>query len=295
MTLKDEIIRGTAWDGGLRVFAARTTALVSELQRRQDTFPTATAALGRTATAAAMMGFMLKGQEKLTVQVKGDGPIGQIVVDANADGQVRGYVDHPHVHVPSNSQGKLDVAGVVGRTGQLHVTKDLGLKDPYRGSVPIISGEIAEDFTLYFAESEQTPSAVGLGVLVETDNSVLHAGGFIVQVMPGLPEERLVRLEQAISAMPHVTALLDQGETPEGVLRFLVGDDLTIHQTLEPAFQCYCSRERFERALITIGKRELRSLIDEDGQAETHCHFCNEKYLFDGEELEALYRLADRD
>ncbi|TVX95816.1 Hsp33 family molecular chaperone HslO [Cohnella terricola] len=293
--MKDEIIRGTAWNGGLRVFAARTTALVSELQRRQDTFPTATAALGRTATAAAMMGVMLKGQEKLTVQVKGDGPIGQIAVDANAAGEVRGYVDHPHVHLPSNAQGKLDVAGVVGRTGLLHVTKDLGLKDPYRGSVPIISGELAEDFTLYFAESEQTPSAVGLGVLVDTDNSVMHAGGFIVQVMPDLSENQLVRLENAIAAMPHVTSLLDQGETPEGILRFLVGDDLTIHQTLEPIFQCNCSRERFETALLTIGRKELKNIIDEDGHAELHCHFCNEKYMFGAEELEALYRLSDRD
>ncbi|MFC4303137.1 Hsp33 family molecular chaperone HslO [Cohnella boryungensis] len=293
--MKDEIIRATAWNGGLRLFAARTTELVSELQRRQDTYPTATAALGRTATAAAMLGFMLKGEEKLTVQVKGDGLIGQIVVDANAAGQVRGYVDNPHVHLPSNSQGKLDVAGVVGRTGQLHVTKDLGLKDPYRGSVPIISGEIAEDFTLYFAESEQTPSAVGLGVLVDTDNSVIHAGGFIVQVMPGLTEANLVRLEQAIAAMPHVTALLDQGETPESLLRFLVGDEITVHQTLEPVFYCHCSRERFERALITLGRSELRGMIDEDGQAELHCHYCNEKFLFEAEELEKLVRLTDRE
>lgn len=293
--MKDEIIRGTAWNGGLRVFAARTTTLVGELQRRQDTFPTATAALGRTATAAAMMGVMLKGNERLTAQVKGDGPIGQIAVDANATGEVRGYVDHPHVHLPSNPQGKLDVAGAVGRTGQIHVTKDLGLKDPYRGSVSIISGEIAEDFTLYFAESEQTPSAVGLGVLVDTDNSVLHAGGFIVQVLPELPEAQLVRLEQAVAAMPHVTALLDQGETPEGILRFLVGEDLTIHQTIEPVFKCQCSRERFERALVTLGRTELRTLIDEDGQTELHCHFCNEKYLFGSEELESLVRLADRD
>jgi molecular chaperone Hsp33 len=293
--MKDEIIRATAWNGGLRLFAARTTELASELQRRQDTYPTATAALGRTATAAAMLGFMLKGEEKLTVQVKGDGPIGQIVVDANAAGQVRGYVDNPHVHLPSNSQGKLDVAGVVGRTGQLHVTKDLGLKDPYRGSVPIISGEIAEDFTLYFAESEQTPSAVGLGVLVDTDNSVIHAGGFIVQVMPGLTEANLVRLEQAIAAMPHVTALLDQGETPESLLRFLVGDEITVHQTLEPVFYCNCSRERFERALITLGRSELRGMIDEDGQAELHCHYCNDKFLFEAEELEKLVRLTDRE
>jgi len=292
--MKDEIVRGTAWDGGIRIFAARTTALVSELQRRQDTFPTATAALGRTATAAAIMGFMLKGQEKLTVQVKGDGPIGQIVVDANAEGQVRGYVDHPHVHLPSNSLGKLDVAGVVGRTGQLVVTKDLGLKEPYRGSVPILSGEIAEDFTLYFAESEQTPSAVGLGVLVETDNSVVHAGGFVVQVMPGLPEDRLAQLEQAVAAMPHVTALLDQGESPEGLIRFLVGDDYAIHDSIEPYFHCFCSRERFERALLTLGRAELQAMIEEDGQAELHCHFCNEKYMFDAEELGTLVRLTDR-
>lgn len=293
--MKDEIIRGTAWNGGLRVFAARTTALVSELQQRHDTYPTATAAFGRTATVAAMMGVMLKGREKLTVQVKGDGPLGQIVVDSNASGEVRGYVDHPHVHLPSNSAGKLDVAGAVGRTGYLHVTKDLGLKEPYRGSVPIISGELAEDFTYYFAESEQSPSAVGLGVLVDTDNSVLHAGGFIVQVLPGLAEEQLVRLERAVAAMPHVTALLDQGETPEGILRFLVGDDLTIHQTIEPGFLCKCSRDRFEQVLITLGRQELRSLIDEDGQAELHCHFCNEKYVFDAEQLESLYRLSDRD
>ncbi|WP_239619013.1 Hsp33 family molecular chaperone HslO [Cohnella mopanensis] len=293
--MKDELIRGTAWNGGLRVFAARTTALVSELQRRHDTYPTATAALGRTATVSAMMGVMLKGRERLMVQVKGDGPLGQIVIDANAAGEVRGYVDHPHTHLPSNSQGKLDVAGVVGHTGYLHVTKDLGLKEPYKGSVPIISGELAEDFTYYFAESEQSPSAVGLGVLVETDNTVLHAGGFIVQVLPGLPEEQLVRLEQAIAAMPHVTALLDQGETPEGILRFLLGDEITIHQAIEPVFQCNCSRERFEKVLITLGKQELRNMIDEDGEAELHCHYCNEKYMFEAEDLESLYRLSDRD
>ncbi len=292
--MKDELVRGTAWNGGIRVFAARTTELVAEMQRRHDTFPTATAAMGRTATVAAMMGVMLKGNEKLTIQVKGDGPIGQIVMDANAEGEVRGYVDHPHVHFPANSSGKLDVAGAVGRTGYLHVTKDLGLKEPYRGSVPIISGELGEDFTLYFAESEQSPSAVGLGVLVDTDNSVMHAGGFIVQVLPGLSEDQLVRLEQAISAMPHVTSLLDQGETPEGILRFLVGDDLTIHQSIEPVFKCKCTRERFEKVLITLGRKELRSLIDEDGRAELHCHFCNEKYMFEAEELESLYLLSDR-
>jgi molecular chaperone Hsp33 len=291
--MKDEIIRGTAWNGGIRVFAARTSALVDELQQRHGTYPTATAALGRTVTAAAMMGVMLKGNEKLTVQVKGDGPIGQIVVDANASAEIRGYVDHPQVHLASNNQGKLDVAGAVGRNGYLHVTKDLGLKEPYRGSVPIISGELAEDFTLYFADSEQSPSAVGLGVLVDTDGTVLHAGGFIVQVMPGLQEDQLVRLEHAISAMPQVTSLLDQGETLESLLHFLVGEDLTIHQSIEPVFKCKCSRERFEKVLITLGRKEIKSLIEEDGKAELHCHFCNDKYLFEADELQALHNLSD--
>lgn len=290
--MKDQLVRGTAWNGAIRVFAARTTELARELQRRHGTYPTATAALGRTATAAAMMGFMLKGDEKLTVQVKGDGPIGQIVVDANAKAEVRGYVDHPHVHLPSNEHGKLDVAGAVGTTGYLNVTKDLGLKEPYRGSVPLISGELAEDFTYYFASSEQTPSAVGLGVLVDTDNSVIHAGGFIVQVMPGLTEDQLVRLENAVGAMPHVTALLDQGETPEGILRFLVGDDLVIHEEIEPKFVCQCTVERVERTLISLGADELRQLIDEDGHAEVHCHFCNETYRFEEEQLKELLERA---
>jgi molecular chaperone Hsp33 len=290
--MRDELIRGTAWNAGIRVFAARTTQLVSELQRRHDTFPTATAALGRSATAGAMMGVMLKDEGKLTIQVKGDGPLGQIVIDANAEAEVRGYVDHPHTHLPSNSQGKLDVAGAVGRSGYLNVIKDLGLKEPYRGSVPIVSGELAEDFTYYFAESEQVPSAVGLGVLVDVDNSVLHAGGFILQVMPGLPEEQLQQLEQAVSGMPHITALLDQGETPESILRFLVGDDLTIHERMEPVFRCKCSRERVATTLITLGAEELRSLIDEDGKAEVLCHFCNETYTFSGEDLGDLHRQA---
>jgi molecular chaperone Hsp33 len=292
--MKDELVRGTAWNGGIRVFAARTTQLAAELQRRHGTFPTATAALGRAATAGAMMGVMLKDKGRLTIQVKGDGPLGQIVIDANANGEVRGYVDNPHVHLPSNAQGKLDVAGAVGTSGYLNVIKDLGLREPYRGSVPLISGELGEDFTYYFAESEQIPSAVGLGVLVGSDNTVLHAGGLIVQVMPGLSEERLQRLEHAISTLPHITALLDQGETPEGILKFVVGDDLTIHDRLEPRFHCGCSRERVERMLVTLGADELRSLIDEDGKAEVHCHFCNQTYDFTSNELEALYERASQ-
>ncbi|MGG1638098.1 Hsp33 family molecular chaperone HslO [Paenibacillus sp. NRS-1760] len=292
--LKDVLVRGTAWNGKIRVFAARTTQLVEELRQRHGTYPTATAALGRTLTAGAIMGAMLKGQEKLTIQVKGDGPIGQIVVDANADGEVRGYVDHPEVHLASNALGKLDVAGAVGRTGYLHITKDLGMKEPYRGSIPIVSGELGEDFTYYFAVSEQTPSAVGLGVLVDTDNSVLHAGGFIVQLMPGLTDDEITKLEQAVGSMPPVTTLLDQGESPEGLLRRIVGEDgdLHIHNTMDLKFQCFCSSERVEQTLLSLGEHELQQIIDEDGKAEVVCQFCNEAYTFERAQLKLLLEQA---
>lgn len=286
--LKDILVRGTAWGGKLRIFSTRITNLVEEMRRRHDMFPTATAALGRTTAVAAMMGAMLKGNERLTIQVKGDGPIGQIVVDANADGEIRGYVDHPQAHHASNEKGKLDVAGAVGTTGNIYVTKDLGLKEPYRGSVPIISGELGEDFTYYFTVSEQTPSAVGVGVLVDVDHSVLHAGGLIVQVLPGLTDDELTRLENAVAALPPVTSLLDQGETPEDMIKWLVGDDYVIHDEMELHFQCKCSRERVSATLLSIGAEELQEIIDEDGQAELVCHYCNEKYHFDKEQLEQL-------
>lgn len=278
-------------NGRVRAFAVRTTVLVEELRRRHDTWPTATAALGRTLTAGAMMGAMLKGEERLTIQVKGNGPLGQIVVDANAKGEVRGYVNEPHVHLPSNSMGKLDVAGAVGREGFLHVTKDLGLKDPYRGSVPIISGELGEDFTYYFAVSEQTPSAVGLGVLVARDNSVIVAGGFIVQILPGLSDEELTLIEQAVGAMPPVTSLLDQGLELDEMLRRLL-PDVEILEQMDINFQCHCSRERVEQTLVSLGKSELEQLIEEDGQAEVVCHFCNEKYTFEKEELQQILNKA---
>lgn len=286
--LKDILVRGTAWGGKLRVFATRMTNTVEEMRVRHQMFPTATAAIGRTSIVAAIMGAMLKGKERLTIQVKGDGPIGQIVVDANADGEIRGYVDHPQAHHASNEHGKLDVAGAVGTSGNIYVTKDLGLKEPYSGSVPIISGELGEDFTYYFSVSEQTPSAVGVGVLVDVDNSVIHAGGIIVQVLPGLSDEELTRLEQAVAALPPVTTLLDQGETPEGIIKWLVGDDFKIHDEMEIRFQCKCSRDRVSTTLLSIGADELQSIIDEDGQAELVCHFCNEKYHFDKEQLEQL-------
>ena len=285
---KDYLVRGTAWDGKLRVFAVTTTGLVNELRERHNTMPTTTAALGRTATAGAMMGAMLKGEEKLTIKVKGDGPVGQIVVDANAHGEVRGYAENPQTQLASNALGKLDVAGAVGRTGYIHIIKDLGLKEPYRGSIPIVSGELAEDFTYYFAKSEQTPSVVGLSVLVDEYGKVLNAGGFIVQLMPGISEEEIAKLEQAVTALPPISSLLDQGETPEGLLRWVVGDEIQLLDTLDITFSCNCSTERVERTLISMGAHELKQLIEEDGQAEVVCHFCNEKYVFDRPQLEVL-------
>ncbi|KZE79560.1 Hsp33 family molecular chaperone HslO [Paenibacillus polymyxa] len=284
---QDRLIRGTAMDGRVRAFAVRTTQLVEELRRRHDTYPTATAALGRTLTAGAIMGSMLKGNERLTIQVKGDGPIGQIVVDANAVGEVRGYVTEPHVHLPSNSMGKLDVAGAVGTEGFIHIIKDLGLKEPYRGSIPIISGELGEDFTYYFAKSEQTPSAVGLGVLVDTDNSVIVAGGFIIQLLPGLSDDEITAIENAVGSIPPVTALLDQGLELEEMLRWML-PDVRVLDEMDIHFQCECSRERVEKTLISLGESELKQLIEEEGQAEVVCHFCNEAYQFNKDELQSL-------
>lgn len=288
----DILLRATAWDGKIRVFSTRITNIVEEMRRRHDMFPTATAALGRTTAVGAVMGAMLKGDERLTIQVKGDGPIGQIVVDANGKGELRGYVDHPQAHHASNAKGKLDVAGAVGTSGNIYVTKDLGLKEPYRGSVPIISGELGEDFTYYFTVSEQTPSAVAVGVLVDTDNSVLHAGGLIVQVLPGLADEDLTRLEQAVAALPPVTTMMADGLTPEDMIRALTGDNYTIHDVQNLVFKCKCSEERVSATLISVGADELQSMIDDNETIELVCHFCNEKYYFTPEQIKQLKEQA---
>lgn len=290
--MSDYLVRATGLNGRVRLFAARTTELVEELRKRHDMFPTATAALGRTVTAAAMMGSMLKGDEKVTIQVKGNGPIGQIVADATAAGEVRGYVDQPQTHLPSNALGKLDVAGAVGTEGFIYVIKDLGLKEPYRGSIPIVSGELAEDFTYYFVKSEQTPSAVSLGVLVDIDYKVKNAGGFILQLLPGLEDDEIAALEKRLEQIPAVTAMLERGLTPEDMMRELVGE-LSSVERMTLRFQCFCSRERVENTLISLGKSELETIIAEDGAAEVVCHFCNEKYQFDRSDLIRLRERMD--
>ncbi|GKS14385.1 Hsp33 family molecular chaperone HslO [Paenibacillus chitinolyticus] len=285
--MSDYLIRGTALEGRVRAFAVLTTSITEELRQRHQTTPTATAALGRTAAAGLMMGAMLKGEEKLTLQVKGGGPIGSIVVDANSKGEVRGYVDDPNVDLPLNAKGKLDVAGAVGTDGFLYVTKDLGLKENYRGSIPIVSGELAEDFTYYFAKSEQTPSAVALGVLVDVDRTVKVSGGFIIQLLPGLTDDEITEIEKTLAQIPPITTLLDRGASLEEVLKEVL-PSVEIMERSAVSFQCKCSRERVEQTIISLGRDELQSLIDEDGRAEVVCHFCNEAYQFEREELQTM-------
>lgn len=288
----DVIVRGTAAGGKVRVFAAKSTSLAEELRRRHDTLPVVTAALGRTVTATAMMGAMLKDRQKLTVQIKADGPAGQIVADANAAGEARGYVDNPHVELPLNAKGKLDVAGAVGTHGTLYVTKDLGLKEPYRGASPIVSGEIAEDFTYYFTASEQTPSAVALGVLVDRDLSVKAAGGFIIQLLPGMRDDEISELEQKLSALPSVTSLIEQGLGPEQILGRLF-DDVNIMERMPLVFRCTCSQERVEATLISLGREEIEAMLNEQDGAEIVCHFCNERYAVESGQLERLLAQID--
>lgn len=288
---QDYLIRATALNGKVRAFAANITGILEELRARHKTSPVATAALGRTLAAAAMMGAMLKGEEKLTIQVKGNGPIGQIVVDANADGDLRGYVDDPSVELPLNSKGKLDVAGAVGTEGFIYIIKDLGLREPYRGSTPIVSGELGEDFTYYFAKSEQTPSAVALGVLVDTDRTVRTSGGFIIQLMPGLAEEEITELEARLSGLPPITTMLDQGLSLEAILNEVL-EDVQVKERMDLRFRCKCSQERVEQTLISLGRDELEDMIARNEPAEVVCHFCNETYRFDSEHLQALLERA---
>lgn len=287
--MSDYLVKAIAYEGTIRAYAVRSTETVAEVQRRHNMWPTATAALGRTMTAAVMMGAMVKGKDKLTLKVEGDGPIGPMVVDANANGEVRGYASNPHVHFDLNEQGKLDVRRAVGTEGMLTVVKDLGLRDFFTGQVPLISGEIAEDFTQYFVVSEQVPSAVGLGVLVNSDNTVKAAGGFIIQVMPGATDETISRLEEQIGKVDPISKLIDRGLTPEEILGEVLGsEDVDILDRLDVKFSCNCSKDRFGNAIIGLGEKEIREMIEEDGKAEAHCHFCLETYTYSKDELEGF-------
>jgi molecular chaperone Hsp33 len=287
--MKDYLIKALGYEGQVRAYAVSTTDTVGEAQRRHYTWPTASAALGRAMTAGVMMGGMLKGEEKLTIKIEGGGPIGSILVDSNAKGEVRGYVTHPQTHFDLNEQGKLDVRRAVGTDGLLTVVKDIGLRDYFSGQVPLVSGELGEDFTYYFVTSEQVPSSVGVGVLVNPDNSILAAGGFIIQLMPGTSEDTISKIENRLSTITPVSKMIQSGMTPEEILTEILGEgNVNILEKMDVQFSCQCSRERIANALISLGQAEIRDIIETDGQAEAHCHFCNQTYQFSKEELEKL-------
>lgn len=284
--MSDYLVRAIGFKGSVRAFAVSSTETVGEAQRRHDTWPTASAALGRTMTAGVMMGAMQKGDDQLTIKVQGDGPIGAIIVDANAKGEVRGYAMNPHVDFELNQFGKLDVRRAVGTQGSLSVVKDAGLRDYFTGQVELVSGELGEDFAYYFTKSEQTPSAVGLGVLVNPDYTIKAAGGFIVQVMPGVDDETITQIEEALSKIEPVSKMIEKGFTPEEILEAVLGKEhVEILDRQDVTFSCNCSKDRFSNALIGLGEEELQAMIDEDHGAEAECHFCMEKYSYSEDEL----------
>ena len=289
--MNDYIVRATAANNQIRAFAATTRNVVETARAAHNTSPVATAALGRLLTAGALMGSMMKNDtDILTLQIKCNGPIQGLTVTADVKGNVKGYVENPDVMLPPSKKGKLDVAAALD-LGVLSVIKDMGLKEPYVGQTILTTSEIAEDLTYYFATSEQVPSSVGLGVLMEKDNTVKQAGGFIVQVMPFVDDAVVDKLEANIAKIDSVTAMLDKGYTPEKILEtVLEGMDVEYTDTLPTQFACNCSKERVEKALISIGRKDIQEMIDDGKEIEMHCHFCNTSYQFSVEELKEIVK-----
>ncbi|MGN0412835.1 MAG: Hsp33 family molecular chaperone HslO [Lachnospiraceae bacterium] len=293
--MKDYIIKATAANAQIRAFAATTKETVEQARQSHDTSPVITAALGRLLTAGAMMGSMMKGEKDvLTLQIRGDGPAGGLTVTADSQGNVKGYAIHPQVILPANAIGKLDVGGAMGN-GMLSVIKDMGMKEPYVGQTALQTGEIAEDLTYYFAASEQIPSSVGLGVLMEKNNTVRQAGGFIVQLMPFAEDSVISRLEENLKALKPVTTMLDEGLTPEQILEtVLAGMDVQFTEKTDTRFYCNCDKARVEKALISLGKKEINDMIKDGKSIEVNCHFCNHNYCFSVEELKQMVKKASR-
>lgn len=291
--MTDYIVRATAAEGQIRAFASTTRELVETARAAHNTSPVATAALGRLLTAAGMMGVMMKGEKDLlTIKIQGDGPIGGLTVTADAKGDVKGYVFNPGVMLPPNAKGKLDVGGALG-VGVLSVIRDVGLKEPYVGQTILVTGEIAEDLTYYYATSEQTPSSVALGVLMNTDNTVRQAGGFMIQLMPGASDEIVTKLERTLGEITSITSLLDAGNSPEMILEHILGEfGLEILDRLPTRFVCNCTKDRVEKAIVSIGKKEIQEMIDDGKSIEVNCHFCNKRYEFTVEELRELLEQA---
>ena len=289
--MKDYIVRATAANNQVRAFAATTREMVETARQAHNTSPVATAALGRLLTGGAMMGTMMKNEKDvLTIQINCDGPIQGLTVTADYAGNVKGYVENPNVMLPPSKKGKLDVANALG-LGVLNVIKDMGLKEPYIGQTILMTSEIAEDLTYYFATSEQVPSSVGLGVLMEKDNTVKQAGGFIIQVMPFVEEAVVAKLEENIANVESVTSMLEKGFTPEKILETVLdGFDVEVTDMIPTKFSCNCSKERVEKALISIGSKDIQEMIDDGESIEMHCHFCNTSYQFTVDELKEILK-----
>lgn len=287
--MSDKFIRGLGINDEVRIFALDTTETVNEAVKRHGAYPTAAAALGRAMTATVVLGAMLKGDEKVTVTIEGGGPIGAIVTDANAKGEVRGYLKNPQVHFELNEHGKLDVRRAVGTNGFLRVAKDIGLKDNFVGNVEIVSGELGEDFSYYFYSSEQVPSIVALGVLVNPDNAIKAAGGLIIQVLPNATDETIDYLTETAGKMTPISKLIDEGLTPEEIVDAAIGaDNWRKLDEMPVEFKCTCSKERFLNAMASLEKEDIKEMIEEDGGAEATCNFCRNTIWIEKEELEAL-------
>lgn len=290
--MQDHIVRAITKDGSVKATAIRSTDIVERARNIHKTTPTATAALGRVLTAASMMGNVQKVENgALTLQIKGGGPLGTILATSDAVGNVRGYVNNPSITLLEKYAGKLDVGAAVGTDGMLTVIRDLQMKEPYIGSVALVSGEIGDDVTAYFAQSEQTPTACALGVLVDTDQSVKAAGGYLIQLLPGAPEEAIDKLEAGIQRAGAVTPMLADGLSPEDILRRVMSDfELEFLETTPVAYKCYCSRERVTSTLIAIGKKDLQEIADEGEPITIECQFCDTTYRFTPDEIKALLR-----
>ncbi|WP_137626853.1 Hsp33 family molecular chaperone HslO [Lactiplantibacillus pingfangensis] len=287
--MADYLVKSVAGHEMFRAYAVNATNTVAEAQRRHDTWSAASAALGRSLVGTLLLSSsVLKGDDQLTVKINGDGPVGGIVVDGNAKGTVKGYLQNPHVHLPLNDKHKIDVKAAVGSNGYLAVTKLQGVGEPFTGQVPLVSGELGEDFTYYLAQSEQIPSAVGLSVFVNEDNTIGVAGGFLVQVLPNATDEAISSLESKLKDLPLVSQLLRDGKTPEDILNLLFDGDVKVLDKMPVKFACDCSKERFAESLMALPKHEVQAMIDEDQGAEAVCHFCGEKYQFSVAELQAV-------
>ena len=281
-----ELVRMISKDGTLTVMAVDSTDIINRMEQIHQTSAVTSAALGSLLTAASMMGAVLKGKDNsVTLRINGDGPAGSVIAVADSEGNVRGYVANPVVEIPLNAKGKLDVAGAVGTNGTLTVMKDLGMKEPYIGQIPIVTGEIAEDITSYFATSEQTPTVCALGVLVNPDLSIQKAGGFIIQLLPTAFDDTIDKVEECIKDIESVTQMLTRGMTPEAICRHVLkGFDLEILDSSSPEYKCNCSKDRVSKALLTLGKEELKEMAN-DEKTEVSCHFCDKKYVFTPKEI----------